>query len=67
MIKKVQYQCEYCGTCYDTEEDAKRCEKWHTKVTVVENALYNQGSRYPERIGVRFDDGEFIIYEKISK
>ncbi len=67
MIKKECYKCEYCGTWYDTEEDAKKCEKWHTKVTIVENAVYNQSSRYPTRIGVRFDDGEYLVYGKISE
>ncbi len=68
MIKKERYKCEYCGTWHDTEEDAKKCEKWHTKVTIVENVLYDhQSSRYPSRIGVRIDDGAFIVYGKISE
>lgn len=29
MIKKERYQCEFCGTWYDTEKDA---EKWNKRV-----------------------------------
>lgn len=62
MIKKERYQCEYCGTWHDTEEDAKKCEKFHAKAVIVEHATYDFCASYPKRIGVRFDDGIYVIY-----
>ncbi len=62
MIKKVQYQCEYCGFMHNTAEDAKRCEKWHKGIDHIESSSYEPSDQYPKTIGVRFEDGEYLVY-----
>ena len=59
MIKKERYQCEYCGTWHDTEKDAERCERWHSKIERIEVAKYDVDGQFPKTIGVRFDNGTY--------
>lgn len=65
MIKKERFQCEYCGTWHDTEEDAKKCEQRHSKPKEIEYIAYNDSvAQYPRYIGIRFEDGSYVVYTR---
>lgn len=65
MIKKERFQCEYCGTWHDTEEDAKKCEQGHLKPKKIEYIAYNdRRAQYPRYIGLRFEDGSYVVYTR---
>ena len=65
MIKKERYQCGYCGTWYDTEKDAEKCEHRHVKAKYVETeSYYDSAAQYPKYIGIRFEDGAYVVYIK---
>lgn len=37
MVEKVEgYQCEFCGTLYDTESEATYCEDMHVPANTLE-------------------------------
>lgn len=56
-----RYVCEFCGGTYETEEDARKCEAWHTDSTIT-NMRFAAGHRYPYEIDIRFGSGAVVTY-----
>jgi len=57
MKEVIRYQCECCGTVFDSQEDCEDCENRHFG---VEEAKYEYaaGEAFPHYITVKFDGGQ---------
>lgn len=60
MRKLIEYQCEKCGTCYESEEEARECESYHKPLKIIDY-YYLKHHALPEYIVIR-TDGEVFQY-----
>ena len=64
MKKKVLWQCDGCGTEYNEEIKAHKCEHSHKAVKDIHDTRYHANGEYPDRIEVTFLDGKKIWYKR---
>ena len=76
-MKTIQtFQCEICKTIYNTEEDAKKCEKKHPRDIEIVDLVFDEHRTEPTTvvlkwgktpgmiaIGAKYTLGEFITKE----
>lgn len=62
------YQCEFCGTKYNSKDKAMKCEKLHHKATGFIDSRYHaaecDNDGYPDLLEVKFDNGEVRRYRR---
>lgn len=62
------YQCETCGTMFNEEEKAKKCEQTHKKRIKIVSAKYrpytSEKSGIPDIIIAKFEDGSEVKYKR---
>lgn len=61
MKEVMRYQCECCGTAFESKEDCEDCENHHFRVEKV-NYEYAAGEAFPHSITVKFDGGQIREY-----
>lgn len=67
MKEITKYECEVCGTNYQTPEEAQECEDSHPKIKKVEykyGQSFTSTNTYPHGIIVDFEDGVQIHYRE---
>ena len=68
MIKREFFQCEFCGTVYQVEENCVRCEGNHKRIVSTRAAKYlpleSDKSGYPTRVVVTMSDGKEMEYSR---
>jgi len=64
MKQITSYRCDYCSKVYSEEEEARKCEKSHTGISKVEDAVWEPGEKFPYRIYARMRSGEMVAYQK---
>lgn len=71
MIEKQLYECEYCYTRYETQEEALACEASHKTVVRISGANYvsqkTDKRGLPYRLFVVFDDGSTAMYDRVME
>ena len=62
------YQCELCGTKYADRNQAKKCERYHTKDIEIVKCKYRGMNecedRFPVHIWVQSKDGREAMYKR---
>jgi hypothetical protein len=54
-MKKVErYQCELCSAVYDSEDEAKKCEKKHPKEIAIERFIFDEFRAEPIGVVLRW-------------
>ena len=53
---KMLFVCGVCGEIYESEAEAKHCEKGHKYPKEVQPCIFYKHQVYPDRIKVRFDN-----------
>ena len=62
-MKKLElYQCEFCNTQFNDQEEARECEKSHVRIVSVIPKKYRVREEYPDRVIVSFENGEELSY-----
>ena len=65
-----KYICDYCGSYYSDEEDAKRCEAFHEKDLQICGAQYTSmiysDNKMPDAISIKTHEGNVGIYKLVS-
>lgn len=69
MIEVTHYQCEKCGTDYNTRDKAQECEAFHIAVDSVVQYKYNSKgmgpeSKYPHAIIIKMADGKQLTFKR---
>ena len=64
MTEEKIYVCDYCGSKYDTEDDALECENRHKKLSDILEYDYDKYERTPERIKLSFEDDISCWYRR---
>lgn len=63
-----KYQCEYCHTEYREKSACEQCEKNHRKKPKIKKSVYlpygMDGTGYPMRINIEFENGKIIAYKR---
>lgn len=63
-----QYQCEICGTVYNSERIASECESSHKLITNVVadryRGFHENPDGFPDRVKVTFDNHSTLIYKR---
>ena len=56
------YECDYCHSQYDTEDDALKCELIHQSISSVSNLFYQKQSTFPYKFDVELENGRSFTY-----
>lgn len=68
MIEKspaiYAYECEKCGTQFNTENEALLCEKSHTPSIGLTSEKFEYENKYPVSVNVRMSDSTIQTYNK---
>lgn len=72
MLEKKYYECEYCGSKYDTEDECKICETSHKKDVLISEMKYQSYKRdtalgFPIKLVLRDNAGNSAVYRKVFK
>ena len=64
MPKEIKkYQCELCGSLYDSKQLAIECEHVHLHAVSIERELFTGAFRAPAIIHVKLGDGSIRAYK----
>ena len=62
----MKYTCEYCGYVYDTEEECKTCEEFHTEPAAIHAGIFKPmvqtDNKYLDRVVLRMKDDVLAQY-----
>lgn len=69
MKELTLYQCDICGTNYQTETKCLECEAFHVAVDSVLRYKYNAKnmgpeSKYPHIVVVKMADGKELVFKR---
>lgn len=62
-VTKQYYKCDYCGSTYESIDDATRCEHSHTYGAVITASFYDAFEVFPNSVEISFDNGQSRLYE----
>lgn len=63
MKEIIRYACDFCGTEYNSEGEARLCELSHNEPVEFDGKEWMFGKKYPEKLTVRMKDGSKCRYE----
>ena len=69
-VNITKYICEYCNSEYNTIEDAKKCEDFHSKnftLDLTAKKVYGKTSKFPSFITLISEDNKKAIYSIYSQ
>lgn len=69
MTQVIHYQCEKCGTLYDTQKECEDCEAFHIGIIgPVKYLYYSRGmgteAKYPYGVMVKMEDGKEFYFKR---
>lgn len=67
-ITTTVYRCDYCGTDYDKENDARKCERSHDMPTGIGKVHFDPSSKdndgYPMSVEIMFGKNKTWWYRR---
>lgn len=63
MIEITLYKCQHCGSVYETENEATRCEDGHAYAEIIEEQEFGRMNQYPCTIRIQMANGKTCKYE----
>jgi len=64
MKESIIYRCELCGFSSYDKPAVSNCESQHEIIERIEEIIYYEQFKYPNKIRIRMIDGEIYTYKK---